>query len=174
MQGLLPERARAYLAGLEADRQAALALCREKAEEAKLIKARQEGFQAAMELLAGEHSPGTAASERDSAPSPDCRDPGGPAADREELRPRRTRRPIAQLIVRELSFSGQTLTTSQIAKAIDYLPDRTETALQRLEAAGQVVRNDQGRCWTLGLSAVPHSNGPALGASNGKLPEPAD
>jgi hypothetical protein len=43
----LLERARAYLAGLEADRQTALALSEQKAEEAKLIKARQEGFQAA-------------------------------------------------------------------------------------------------------------------------------
>ena len=40
----LLERARAYLAGLEADRQTALALSEQKAEEAKLIKARQEGF----------------------------------------------------------------------------------------------------------------------------------
>src|SRR5580700_10704609 len=53
----LLERARAYLAGLEADRQTALALSEQKAEEAKLIKARQEGFQAALALL-GETSAG--------------------------------------------------------------------------------------------------------------------
>ena len=41
---VLLERASAYLAALEADRQAALALCQQKAEEAELIKARQEGF----------------------------------------------------------------------------------------------------------------------------------
>ena len=40
---------------------------------------------------------------------------------------RRTRRPIAQLILRELSFSGQTMTTAQIARAIDYIFERTET-----------------------------------------------
>ena len=43
MEELL-ERARAYLAHLEAERKAALALSEQKAEEAKLIKARQEGF----------------------------------------------------------------------------------------------------------------------------------
>jgi hypothetical protein len=53
----LLERARAYLTGLEADRQTALALSEQKAEEAKLIKARQEGFQAALALL-GETSAG--------------------------------------------------------------------------------------------------------------------
>ena len=41
---LLIEQARAYLDALEADRMAALALSEQKAEEAKLIKARQEGF----------------------------------------------------------------------------------------------------------------------------------
>ena len=50
MEQLL-ERARAYLDALEADRQAALTLSEQKAEEAKLIKARQEGFRAAMEIL---------------------------------------------------------------------------------------------------------------------------
>ena len=50
MEQLL-ERARAYLDTLEADRQAALTLSEQKAEEAKLIKARQEGFRAAMEIL---------------------------------------------------------------------------------------------------------------------------
>ena len=39
----LTEKARAYLDTLEADRRAALALSEQKAEEAKLIKARQEG-----------------------------------------------------------------------------------------------------------------------------------
>jgi hypothetical protein len=169
---VLPERASAYLAALEADRQAALALCREKAEEAKLIKARQEGFQAAIELLGSETPASPAASGSDGASYADCREHGERASDPPEPRQRRTRRPIAQLILRELSFSGQTMTTSQIAKAIEYLPDRTETALQRLAEAGQAVRNDEGR-WTLGLSAVPQSNGHALG-SNGKLQEPAD
>src|SRR5262252_3976357 len=52
----LPERARAYLEALEADRLAALAVSEQKAEEAKLIKARQEGFREALEII-GEHVP---------------------------------------------------------------------------------------------------------------------
>jgi hypothetical protein len=47
---------------LEADRQAALALSEQKAEEARLLKARQEGFQAALELLTIGTSGGDAAS----------------------------------------------------------------------------------------------------------------
>ena len=77
------ERARAYLAGLEADRQAALTLSEQKAEEAKLIKARQEGFQAAMAMLGGEISVAD-----------------GGALPKEPGR-RRGRRPIRQLISRE-------------------------------------------------------------------------
>jgi hypothetical protein len=38
------------------------------------------------------------------------------------------------MILRELSFSGQTMTTTQIAKAIDYNSDRTKTALSRVHA----------------------------------------
>ena len=94
------ERARAYLAGLEADRQAALTLSEQKAEEARLIKARQEGFQAAMAMLGGEIS------VADGGAHP--KEPGR----------RRGRRPIRQLILRELSFSGQAMTAAQIARAI--------------------------------------------------------
>jgi hypothetical protein len=148
MEALL-ERARAYLAGLEADRQAALALSEQKAEEAKLIKAREEGFQAAMELLRGEMPADTTRS-----------DPNEPR--------RRVRRPIPQLILRELSFSGQPMTAAQIAQAIDYIPERTETALQRMKKAGQ-VRNDAGR-WAIGPSAVLQINGHDVSASNGKSP----
>ena len=43
------EEAAAYLTRLEADRKAAIALSEAKAEEAKLIKARQEGFEEALE-----------------------------------------------------------------------------------------------------------------------------
>ena len=71
------ERAREYLDALEADRQAALALSEQKAEEAKLIKARQEGFQAAMKIL------GSAISGGDAGPTPkDLADNacGGPSA----------------------------------------------------------------------------------------------
>src|SRR6478672_7385761 len=46
------QKAHEYLDMLEADRRTALALSEQKAEEARLIKARQEGFRAAMEMLA--------------------------------------------------------------------------------------------------------------------------
>jgi len=47
----LPERARTYLEALKVDRLAALAVSEQKAEEAKLIKARQEGFKEALEII---------------------------------------------------------------------------------------------------------------------------
>jgi hypothetical protein len=152
MEELL-KRAHSYLAGLEADRQAALALSEQKAEEAKLIKARQEGFQAAMEILAGEISAGTS--------EPGSKKPGR----------RRGRRPIAQLILRELSFSGQAMTAAQIARAIDYIPERTETALERMEKAGQVLRNEEGR-WEIGITTLSPVNGYAVKAGNGKSSTP--
>ena len=96
------QKAHEYLDMLEADRRTALALSEQKAEEARLIKARQEGFRAAMEMLAGETSGSSAGSE-----------PRGPGR-------QRVRRPIRLMILRELSFSGQTMTATQIAKAIDY------------------------------------------------------
>ena len=147
MEALL-ERARSYLAGLEADRRAALALSEQKAEEAKLIKARQEGFQAAMAILAGEISAGTSGS----AP--------------EEPARRRGRRAIAELILRELSFSGQALRAVQIARAIDYIPERTETALERLEKAGKVHRDEEGR-WAISMTTRSQVNGHAVEAGNG-------
>ena len=45
------EKVVAYLQELEIDRLAAIAVSEEKAEEAKLIKARQEGIRQAMEML---------------------------------------------------------------------------------------------------------------------------
>jgi DNA-binding transcriptional ArsR family regulator len=145
-------RALAYLDALEADRQAALALCEQKAEEARLIKARQEGFRAAMELLGAEIPVGNAEAEL------------------EEPSRRRTRRRIPQLILRELSFSGQAVSATQIAKAIGYNLEGTQTALTRLEKAGQVLRNGEGR-WAIGITATPrlHEH-PAAG--NGKYASP--
>jgi hypothetical protein len=64
MQQLLLERARAYLDTLEADRQTALTLSQEKAEEAKLIKARQDGFRTAMKMVGGETATGDVAKSR--------------------------------------------------------------------------------------------------------------
>src|SRR5215471_6939461 len=116
------DKALTYLDALEADRQAALALSEQKAEEAKLIKARQEGFRAAMKILGADISAATAE-----------HNPEQPA-------PRRARRPIREMIIRELSFSGQPTTAHQIAKAIDYNLERTETALRRMAEAGQVHR----------------------------------
>ena len=135
MEQLL-ERARAYLDTLEADRQAALTLSEQKAEEAKLIKARQEGFRAAIEMLGGEIATGDV----------------GIDPYREEPVRLRVRRPIREMILRELSFCGHEMTTAQIAKAIDYMPERTETALERLERDGQVLRN-KGR-WTIGTAPL--------------------
>ncbi len=143
------EKALEYLDTLEADRRAALALSEQKAEEARLIQARQEGFRAAMEML------GSAISADDAVPDP------------EESGRRRVRRPIRELILRELSFSGQAMTATQIAKAIDYHPERTETALQRMEERGQVLRNAGGR-WAIGDTAMAQLNGHAATGGNGK------
>src|SRR6202022_1331697 len=139
----LLERARAYLAGLEADRQTALSLSEQKAEEAKLIKAGQEGFQAALALL-GETSAGNDSSGKDSELAADPRGGDDWAAAEEQPR-RRGRRAIRELILRELSFSGQPMTAAQIAKAIEYLADRTEIALERMHKDGQVVPNKGAR-----------------------------
>ena len=156
---LLIEQALAYLDALEADRKAALALSEQKAEEAKLIQARQEGFRAALDILRGETSAGDAVSEKDREPSAGRLGDGERASGPQEPR----RRPIPQLILRELSFSGQAMTTAQIAKAIEYFPDRTETALERMESAGRVLRNEEGR-WAIVLTKT---NGHAATAGNG-------
>ena len=148
MEELL-ERARTYLDSLEADRQAALSLSEQKAEEAKLIKARQEGFRKALEIF-GEHV-STA-----NIHSPDHSKELG-----ERRAGRRTRRNIRELIARELSFSSQPMTASQIAKAIEYTFKLTETALKRMEKGGQVVRNEEDR-WAVGM------NGHVSAAGNGK------
>jgi hypothetical protein len=168
MEGLL-ERARAYLSGLEADRNAALAFIEQKTEEAKLIKARQEGFETALELLNVKISTGNPASEENRKLNAAHRGRGEQPSDVQETHRRSARRPVRELILRELSFSGQAMTAAQIAKAINYILQRTETALERMEKAGQVVRNEEGR-WAIGLAGTPQINGHAPGASNGKLP----
>jgi hypothetical protein len=142
--------ATAYLEKLEADRRAAMALSEQKAEEARLITARKEGFQAAMDILAGAIS-----------------------VDGCELQPvkagrRKPRRDIPELILRELSFAGQAMTTTQIAKAIDYLPERTETVLKRLELGGKLMRNESGR-WIVAITAIGEPNGHAAGAHRKSL-----
>jgi len=139
----------------------------QKAEEAKLIKARQEGFQAALGLLNVEPSAGNAVSEEDRERSADRCGRDERASDPQELARHRGRRPIRQLIARELSFSGQPMTAAQIARAIDYNPERTETALARMEKDGQVFRNEDRR-WTIGLAALTRLNGHAAAPSNGE------
>jgi DNA-binding transcriptional ArsR family regulator len=166
------ERARAYLAQLEVDRQAALALSEQKAEEAGLLKARQEGFQAALRLLSVETSAGDAASgEETGALSADRRGRDERLSDPQEPH-RRGRRPIRQLIARELSFSGQPMKAAQIARAIDYNPAGTERTLERMEQDGQVVRNEEGQ-WVIGTSTATKPNGHAVNG-NGKLELPAE
>ena len=128
--------ATAYLEKLETDRRAAIAISEQKSEEAKLIAARLEGFRAAMEILAG------------AIPDYDC------ALQSKKPSSRRPRRDISQLILRELSFSGEAMTTSQIAKAIDYIPERTEAALKRLEMSGELMRNEDSRWATVVTHAV--------------------
>ena len=128
-------QATAYLDKLEADWQAAIAISEQKAEEANLIRARQEGFRAALEIFTNARSTNS------------CELPSDKSGNR------RPRRDIIQLILRELSFSGQPMTTAQIAKAIDYISERTETALKRLETSGRVIRNEQGR-WTTAITTV--------------------
>jgi ribosomal 50S subunit-associated protein YjgA (DUF615 family) len=93
---------------------------------------------------------GTAISAGDATPDP--REPGR----------RRACRHIPKLILRELSFSGQAMTAAQIVKAIDDHPEQTETALQRMEEARQVLKND-GRRWAMAATRV---NGHALNGSN--------
>jgi hypothetical protein len=55
------------------------------------------------------------------------------------------------------------MTTAQIAKAIEYLPDRTEAALERMESTDQVLRNKEGR-WAIVLTKT---NGHVATAGNG-------
>jgi hypothetical protein len=123
------EKATAYLSKLEDDRAAALAASKEKALEAMLIKARKEGFKEAMEIfgvnVASSVTPNDIERETDQ-------------------RDKRKRRDIRQMIIKELSYSGREMTTQQIAKAIDYIPERTEAVLKRLENAGKIIQNRDG------------------------------
>jgi CRP-like cAMP-binding protein len=127
------EKVVAHLNKLEDERRAAIALSKEKAQEAKLIRARQEGFQEALEIL------NIDISLKDEEASTSTTTP------QSSKRPRRN---IPQFISNELSFSGKAMTTNQIAKAIDYFPERTEKALERMESSGEIIRTGDGR-WTV-------------------------
>jgi hypothetical protein len=140
------EKAAAYLARLEADRRDAIVVSEAKAEEAKLIQARQEGFEDALKVLGLEISAENTGVEPVKSLS-------------------RRRRNIPQLIIHELSFSGKAMTKEQIAKAIDYLPWQTERALRRLESSGKIVQNKDGR-WEVITSTIGQTNGHAVTAAN--------
>jgi hypothetical protein len=142
------EKATACLLKLEADRAAALAASEEKVREAMLIKAREDGFREAMEIfgltITSNETEGEPVNETEGEPVKTCRG---------------RRRDIRQLIVRELSFSGKSMTKNQIAKAINYLPAGTEAALKRLENTG-IVQNRDGY-WEVNVIPAVQSNGQA-------------
>jgi predicted transcriptional regulator len=134
------EKAIAYLLKLQADRAAALAASEEKLREAMLIKAREDGFRDAMEIFKLTITSNGIESER--------------------VKTRRgRRRDIRQLIIKELSFSGKSMTQRQIAKAINYIPEGTEAALKRLETAG-IVQNRDGY-WEAVVTPAVQSNAQA-------------
>ena len=101
------EKATAYLLKLEADRVGALAASEEKLREASLIQAREDGFREAMEIFGLTITPNDAEEE--------------PVKTHQ-----RRRRDIRQLIIKEFSYSGKSMTKHQIAKAIDYSPEETK------------------------------------------------
>jgi predicted transcriptional regulator len=123
------EKATAYLSKLEDDRAVALAASKEKALEAMLIKAREEGFKEAMKIF-GSNVPANVTSNDIEVATHE--------------RHRRKRRDIRQMIIKELSYSGKAMTTRQIAKGIDYLPERTEVLLKRLKSEGKIIQNRDG------------------------------
>jgi hypothetical protein len=134
------EKATAYLLKLEADRVAVLAASEEKLREATLIKAREDGFREAMEIFGLTITPNDAEGE--------------PVKTHQGRR-----RDIRQLIIKELSYSGKSMTKHQIAKAINYIPEGTETALKRLETAGKVQNRDG--YWEVVIIPAVQSNGQA-------------
>ena len=134
------EKATAYLLKLEADRVAALAASEEKLREATVIKAREDGFREAMEIFGLTITPNDAEGE--------------PVKTHQGRR-----RDIRQLIIKELSYSGKSMTKHQIAKAINYIPEGTEAALKRLETAGK-VQNRAGY-WEVVIIPAVQSNGQA-------------
>jgi hypothetical protein len=125
----LMEKAAAYLSKLEADRLAAMELTKQKELEVMLLKAREEGFRAAMKIFSSNVI--TKSSYN------------GIKEETDEGHKRR-RRDIRQMIIKELSYSAKAMTTRQIAKAIDYLPDPTETTLKRLQNEGKTVQKWRG------------------------------
>jgi uncharacterized protein YfkK (UPF0435 family) len=129
------EKATTYLSKLGADRMAATAVSEQKAQEAVLIKAREEGFRDAMEIF-GVNDPEV----------------------RIDKSPREKSRDIHQMIMQELTFSSRGMPKDQIAKAIDYISERTEAALKRLQSAGGVTQNRDGH-WEIAVTTARRFNG---------------
>jgi hypothetical protein len=123
------EKATAYLSKLQADRISAIELSKEKALEAMIIEAREEGFREAMKIFGLNVTSDSAPSEIE--------------VEAHQLH-RRKRRDIREMIIKELSYSAKAMTTREIAKAIDYLQERTEALLKRLENDGKIVQNRDG------------------------------
>ena len=123
------EKAASYLSKLEADRMAAMELSKQKELEAMLLKAREEGFREAMDIFSSNVI---------------TKSSYNGIKEKTDEGPKRRRRDIRQMIIQELSYSAKAMTTRQIAKAIDYLPDRTEAALKRLQNEGKTVQNRDG------------------------------
>src|SRR6516164_386936 len=144
------EKATVYLSKLEADRIAAMALSKEKELEAMLIKAKEEGFREAMEIF-----------------SSNVITKNGYNCIKEETDEgqKRRRRNIRQMIIKELSYSGKVMTTKNIARAIDYIPERTEVALKRLERAGKIIQNRDGQ-WEAVFIAATRPNGHDVESDN--------
>ena len=134
----LMENAAAYLSKLEADRLAAVELTKQKELEVMLLKAREEGFRAAMEIFSSNVIINSSYN--------------GIKEETDEGHKRR-RRDIRQMIIKELSYSAKAMTARQIATAIDYLPDRTEAALKRLQNEGKTVQNRDG-LWEVVVTSV--------------------
>ena len=134
----LMEKAAAYLSKLEADRMAAMELSKQKELEVMLLKAREEGFREAMDIFSSSSYNGI--------------------KEKTDEGPKRRRRDIRQMIIKELSYSGKVMTTKEIARSIEYIPERTEMALKRLERAGKILQNRDGQ-WEAVLIAGPRPNG---------------
>jgi hypothetical protein len=134
------EEATAYLCKLKADRMAAMELSKEKELEAMLIKAREEGFREAMEIFGLNSIPAIA--------------PNDIEVENYKLH-RRKRRDIRQMIIQELSYSAKAMTARQISKAIDYLQERTEIVLKRLENEGKIAQNRDGLWEIIVITGAP-------------------
>ena len=134
------EKAIAYFRKLESYRSAAITASEENLREAALVKARQDRFREAIEIF------GLTITLNDTEEEPVKTHQG-------------RRRDIRQLIIKELSYSGKSMTKHQIAKAINYIPEGTEAALKRLETAGK-VQNRAGY-WEVVIIPAVQPNGQA-------------